>query len=79
MSSRHLFLASNGYVGLAPAYAQKGDEICFLFGGNVPYVVRKRKGSYKFVGECYCFGVMHGEAMEYISDGKLGEKTYILK
>ena len=79
MSSRCLFVADNGYVGLAPAQAKKGDEICFLFGGNVPYVLRKLKSNYEFVGECYCFGVMYGEAMEYASAGKLAEKMYVLE
>lgn len=36
MSCRRLFLTDNGYVGIALADARKDDEICFLFGGNVP-------------------------------------------
>ena len=59
-----LFLASNGYVGVVHAATAVGDEICLLFGGNVPYVVRERDGTHQFIGECYCHGIMNGEAMQ---------------
>lgn len=66
-TSRSLFLANNAYIGLAPAHAWEGDEICLLFGGDVPYVVRKGEDHYQLIGECYCYGIMDGEA---VGDGK---------
>lgn len=45
---------------------QVGDTICILFGANFPYVLRRSEdgGSYTFVGEAYCDGIMDGEFME---------------
>jgi ankyrin repeat protein len=63
-SCRRLFLASNGYIGLVPADTAVGDEICLLFGGDVPYVLRERDQFHQFIGECYCYGIMNGEALQ---------------
>ncbi|KAI0599877.1 heterokaryon incompatibility protein-domain-containing protein [Biscogniauxia sp. FL1348] len=62
---RALFVTSRGYIGLAPWNAQLGDSICLLEGGKTPFLLRKaREGDYyHFVGECYVYGIMGGEAM----------------
>jgi hypothetical protein len=49
--------------GIAPALAQKGDLVCILFGGNVPYVLRKVGAKYLFIGDYYLYGSMDGEAV----------------
>ncbi|KAH7397527.1 heterokaryon incompatibility protein-domain-containing protein [Cadophora sp. MPI-SDFR-AT-0126] len=62
---RRFVLTANGAMGLAPEMAEGGDQICVLFGGEVPYVVRPLKeGYYKLVGECFVLGVMDSEALE---------------
>jgi len=35
-------LTKNGNIGWAPLGAKKGDQICILFGGQVPFVVRAK-------------------------------------
>jgi len=60
---RVFFLGQNGCFGLAPADARDGDEICVLFGGEVPYVIREVDNGFEFVGESYCHGFMDGEAV----------------
>lgn len=82
-SAWRLFLASNGYVGFVLAHAAVGDEICLLFGGDVPYVVRERGTVQIFVSECYCHGIMNGEAMQVglgeEDEGARNGKLYVLR
>jgi hypothetical protein len=64
---RCLFITRNGYIGLGPATLRRTDHVCVLFGGTTPFLLRPRAdgvGKYSLVGECYCHGVMDGEALE---------------
>ncbi|PLB39822.1 uncharacterized protein BDW47DRAFT_102483 [Aspergillus candidus] len=62
---RRVLRTRNGYIGLAPPGAQKGDQVVLLEGGRVPYLLRKVDDeSYKLVGECYVHGIMYGEAFD---------------
>lgn len=60
---RRFFRSTKGYVGLVPYWAEEGDLICILFGGQTPYVLRPFEGGYIFVGDCYDHGIMNGEAL----------------
>ncbi|KAI1496814.1 heterokaryon incompatibility protein-domain-containing protein [Biscogniauxia marginata] len=62
---RRLFITSRGYIGLAPWNAKPGDTICLLEDGKTPFILRKAHMSdyWHFVGECYVYGIMGGEAM----------------
>jgi len=62
---RAFFIDSDGRMGLAPASAVKGDDVCVLLGGPVPFILRQKKDHYKLVGESYVEGVMDGEALEH--------------
>ncbi|KAK8206960.1 heterokaryon incompatibility protein-domain-containing protein [Phyllosticta capitalensis] len=58
---------SRGYIGLIDKSVSKGDLICLLSGGSVPYVLRPvpgEEGKFQFIGEAYIEGIMYGEAME---------------
>lgn len=68
------FRASNGSFGLCPWSTKKGDIIVFLFGAEVPYLLRSiddgQQNSinndaigckYELVGECYVDRYMNGE------------------
>lgn len=68
---RRLFLTSRGYIGMAPAEAQPGDEIMFMRGAWAPYVFRgvdmskvegwdRARRTFTLVGEGYLHGVMDG-------------------
>jgi hypothetical protein len=61
---RRFLMTEDGYMGLAPSEAEVDDEICLLFGGEVPYVVRRVDQHHRFIGDCYVHGIMDGEAME---------------
>ncbi len=52
-------------IGWVPLASQVGDIIVVLYGGNVPYVLRRQPaGYYQLLGECYIWGLMHGEALQ---------------
>ena len=41
-----------------------GDEVCIVHGLKMPMVIRKREEKeYAFMGVCYVYGYMHGEAL----------------
>jgi hypothetical protein len=55
-SGRKLMILQNGYMGLVPDDAEKGDLICILSGGNTPFVLRSYWGRFRLVGSCYVHG-----------------------
>ncbi|KAF2684704.1 HET-domain-containing protein [Lentithecium fluviatile CBS 122367] len=66
---RRLFITSSGLLGLGPADMMSGDVVVVLFGGNVPFAIRKIEGGHvgdqwKLIGECYVDGAMGGEMVE---------------
>jgi hypothetical protein len=75
-AERQFFLADKGCIGLAPGEAQVGDDICVLFAGEVPCIVRQKEGHHEFIGEYYCHGFMDGEA---VIDEPNSAVTYTLR
>lgn len=56
-------LTRNGYIGIVPGSARKGDMIAVLHGSAVPFVVRKitqGRKAFTLLGACYIHGIMHG-------------------
>ncbi|KAK6374613.1 hypothetical protein LTR64_002725 [Lithohypha guttulata] len=52
------------YLGMFPQFAQKGDMIAVLHGGEFPFVLRRverQEKMYQLVGQCYLHGLMEGE------------------
>jgi hypothetical protein len=63
---RRFMQTTDWHMGLVPAAARVGDEICVFFGGQVLYVMRERKrsGAWEFIGECYVDHMMDGRAYQ---------------
>lgn len=58
------FVTAAGHLGLGPGSIQAGDALVVLWGGQVPFVMRREPGgSWKLIGEAYVHGWMNGEAM----------------
>ena len=56
--------------------AARGDVICLLFGSRIPFVLRRvgkgdGSGRWRLIGECFVYGVMHGEAVEDIPGSRV--------
>jgi len=66
---RRFMWTEKGYMGLGPAAAAVGDQVCVLFGGQVLYVLRpKGELEHEFIGECFVHGLMDGAAMDGYED-----------
>lgn len=79
-TGRKFCLSSGGSVGQVPADAQSGDEISFLLGLSVPFVIRKVPGEYCYtlVGECFTDGCLDESALERNCDN-IGDNCSYLK
>jgi len=69
-AQRRLFVTKDGYMGTAPIGAQKGDRICVLLGCNVPLIIRPEGDDFLIIGDTYICGMMNGEVMQDIWNGK---------
>ncbi|UZP40119.1 hypothetical protein NXS19_007935 [Fusarium pseudograminearum] len=68
---RRLFLTKDlSYIGLGPMTMEKNDIICVLFGGATPFVLRRFGDCFRFIGECYVYDLMNGEAVDGLASGK---------
>lgn len=58
--SRRLLMTEQGYIGMAPTEARKGDRVCLLLGCRVPVLLRKcEEGGYELVEDVYAHGIMN--------------------
>jgi hypothetical protein len=72
LTGRVLFSSREGLLGLGPKRTAVGDVVCVIAGAAVPFVLRaKQDGTYTVLGECYTFGVMHGEVVKALPEGKI--------
>ncbi|KAL8369744.1 hypothetical protein RB595_000196 [Gaeumannomyces hyphopodioides] len=77
---RAFFISEKGYFGLAPSTAQVGDQICILAGGQTPYILHAvgeavlpdsgTVPAFRVAGDAYVHGIMHGEAMADVEEGR---------
>ena len=67
--NRQLAITNGKLLGLVPETCVAGDEIFVLYGGQVLFILRPWRGSYKLVGECYIHGIMDGQALRSVRDG----------
>lgn len=64
LHSRRLIVTREGRLGLGPESASEGHEIWAVAGASVPIILQKTgRGTFKYVGEAFVFGAMHGEAV----------------
>ena len=51
---------------------QPRDEVCILFGGRVPFVLRPMGDHHLFIGDCYIMDddVMWGKPTEEVKGGR---------
>jgi hypothetical protein len=64
------YFTPHGYMGLAPLKARKGDLVCVLLGCEIPLIIRRDGDHYLVIGESYIYGMMNGEVIQDVRDGK---------
>jgi hypothetical protein len=64
--SRRVFgITQKGRMGIFPEGAAKGDVVCVIMGARTPFEIRPEAGgTFRFVGEAYVHGLMHGEVFD---------------
>ncbi|KAK2745175.1 hypothetical protein FQN55_006299 [Onygenales sp. PD_40] len=70
--NRRFYVTEGGYLGIGPQMMRPGDEVCVLFGGRVPFILRPITDHYLFIGDTYFNDddVMWGKLTEGIKQHK---------
>ncbi|KAL5330658.1 hypothetical protein ACEPPN_000177 [Leptodophora sp. 'Broadleaf-Isolate-01'] len=76
---RRFMLTEKGYMGWVPdnIYGRPedqtriGDLVAVIFGCSTPIVIRKDRTNFKVVGEAYVQGLMDGEAIKFLEEGRV--------
>jgi hypothetical protein len=76
-SSRRFFTIERGRLGFGRIDIQGGDLVCVLAGGTNPYILRE-EDHYIFVGDCFCQGLMLGEAVEGVEESSVNWQEFVL-
>ncbi|PQE13296.1 heterokaryon incompatibility protein [Rutstroemia sp. NJR-2017a BVV2] len=77
--NRRMFFTKHKYfLGLGPKSMQQGDILCVLFGGATPFILRPDGEQFRFVGECYIYNLMSGEAIRDWEEGIYTEQSFHL-
>ena len=72
--SRNICRTKYGFIGLVPNTARRGDQVYVLLGGQVLYILRRFNDPdhrLTYIGECYLHGLMDGEVMQWVREGRL--------
>ncbi|RSL43367.1 hypothetical protein CEP54_015119 [Fusarium duplospermum] len=67
---RRLFYTTSGHIGLGPGEMGLDDVVCILGGSVMPIVIRPLGDCFGIVGDCYVDGVMDGQAIAAMAQGK---------
>ncbi|KAL8734051.1 MAG: hypothetical protein Q9166_001812 [cf. Caloplaca sp. 2 TL-2023] len=64
--NRRLYVTQKGLIGIGPRIMSEGDEVCVLFGGRVPFILRRMQDHHIFIGETYIHddNIMWGKLTE---------------
>lgn len=80
MMGRCFCLTSEGRMGLGTGFMAPNDEVVVPLGCSTPVLLRPEgnRGEYRFVGDIYVDGYMHGRAVEDLNSDKRRLKRYII-
>ncbi|KAH8896493.1 hypothetical protein GQ53DRAFT_714195 [Thozetella sp. PMI_491] len=80
MMGRGFCLTVDGRLGMGTGFMAPGDVVIVPLGCDTPILVRPEgnKGEYRFVGDVYVNGYMHGKAVEQWRDGHRDVRKYVL-
>lgn len=72
-----------GYIGLVPRSSDVGDGVYVLINGQTLYVLRfqetrSNEKQYQFLGEAYVHGLMDGEALKWLKEGKVELESVVI-
>ena len=65
-------------MGLAPMRSRENDIILVFYGCSVPVVLREEEDRFTFIGECFLYGIMDGEAINMQRKSNLKEQKWTI-
>jgi hypothetical protein len=74
-----IILTGDGHIGRCRDTVEIGDIVCVLLGCAMPIILRPKEGYYEVVCEGYLDGIMKGEAMEALNQGKRKLEEFVLR
>jgi hypothetical protein len=78
VGERAFAISEKGYFALVTWQVEVGDVIFVLFGGSILYLLRPHGNEYVFISECYVHGLMDGEAMAFLEDGRASVEDVVI-
>jgi hypothetical protein len=71
MMGRSFCVTEQGLIGMGSGYMTAGDLVVVPFGCSTPILLRPkgRRDEYRYVGDVYIEGYMHGEAVQQLEAG----------
>lgn len=80
MMGRSFCLTSEGRTGLGTGFMAPNDEVVVPLGCSTPVLLRREgnRGEYRFVGDIYVDGYMHGEAIDDVNSDKRRVRRYVI-
>jgi hypothetical protein len=72
----HAFETESGYIGLGPKCISVGDTVVVPLRLGTPTVLRKEDDHHLHIGTCWVLGIMDGEAIELVRQGKREVHVY---
>lgn len=80
MMGRCFCVTNEGRMGLGTGFMAPNDEVVVPLGCSTPVLLRPEgnRGEYRFVGDIYINGYMHGKAIEDLDSKKRRLKRYII-
>ncbi|KAL5323871.1 hypothetical protein ACEPPN_008413 [Leptodophora sp. 'Broadleaf-Isolate-01'] len=79
IAGRKLIVTRSGFFGIGVNGIQEGDLVVILFGFDVPMILRRHGEHFTLVGAARVGGIMEGELMEFVDDGTLEERSFIIR
>lgn len=80
MSGRTFCITESGFLGMGTGFMKEDDLVVVPFGCSTPVIIRPvgTRGEYRFVGDVYIHGYMHGAAIDELEDGRRELTKYVL-
>ncbi|OHF02010.1 heterokaryon incompatibility protein [Colletotrichum orchidophilum] len=75
---RRVFETKSGYYGLAPACTREGDVVVMLYGGPIPFALRKVDNGWLLLGDCFIDPLMPEAPDEKIRARFGEEEVFVL-
>ncbi|KAK1072643.1 hypothetical protein LTR12_014952 [Friedmanniomyces endolithicus] len=79
LDQRDFFATADGFIGMAPATLEIGDEVIVPFGPSRPFVVRSHGDHHVLIGDAVVPGIVSGQMVNLCKEGTMAGRDYLLK